>query len=66
MKNAPGKIRPYRGLIGPTILILIGSMFLLVKTGVIQREMLSQWWPVALIVVGGSLLAARINRNREN
>lgn len=64
MKNPAEKNRPYRGLIGPAILMLIGTVFLLLKTGVIQREMLSQFWPVALIVVGGSLLAARINRAR--
>ena len=66
MKNATENKRPHRGLIGPMILMAIGTAILLVKTGVIQRELLSQFWPVALIVVGGSLLAARINRNREN
>jgi hypothetical protein len=66
MKNPAEKNRPYRGLIGPMVLVLIGTVFLLLKTGVIQREMLSQFWPLVLIVVGGSLLVARIKRNSEN
>ena len=66
MKNPAEKNRPYRGLVGPMILVLIGTVFLLERTGVIQREMLSQLWPMVLIVVGGSLLARRINRDRQN
>ena len=66
MKNPAEKNRPYRGLIGPMFLVLIGTVFLLERTGVIQREMLSQLWPMVLIVVGGSLLARRINRDRQN
>lgn len=64
MENAPRKNRSHRGLFGPVILIVIGSVFLLERTGVIQREMLSQWWSLLLIAVGGGLLLSRINRSR--
>ena len=65
MENAPRKNRRHSGLIGPVILIIIGSVFLLERTGVIQRELLSQWWPLLLIVIGGGLLVNRVNRNRD-
>ena len=65
MENAPRQNRRQSGLFGPVILIIIGIMFLLERTGVIQRELVSQWWPLLLIVAGGCLLARRINRSSD-
>ena len=60
----PRKLRRHRGIFGPVILLIIGSVFLLERTGVMQREVLTHWWPLLLIFVGGWLLVTRINRNK--
>lgn len=62
MKDQMKSTRRSRGLVGPSILILVGSLFLLERTGIIHREILWQWWPLLLIVIGGGLLLKRINR----
>jgi len=43
-----------QGLAGPVVLILIGSFFLLRKWVDIPPiwEILSDWWPLILIVIG--------------
>jgi hypothetical protein len=64
MENAPIGKRRHKGILGPVILILVGTVFFLEKTGAIQREMLSQWWPLLLVFIGGWLLVTRLNRNK--
>ena len=65
MECTPRQNRRNKDILGPVILVFIGSVFLLEKTGVVQREMLLQWWPLLLVLVGGWLLVARINRNKH-
>jgi hypothetical protein len=45
--------RRERGSFAGVVLIVIGTVFLLVKTGVIERALLAQWWPLILIAIGG-------------
>ena len=65
MENTSRKKRHHKGLIGPVILLILGTVFLLEKNGLVQRELLSQWWPLLFIGIGGALLVRRINRNRD-
>ena len=48
---------------GAYILILIGAVFLLVNLGVLPvaelRQLLAQWWPLILIIVGAWMLAGQ-------
>jgi hypothetical protein len=55
--------RRIRGIIGPLVLIGIGTVFLLEKNGIIDRHLISQWWPALLIVIGVALLASRSEGN---
>jgi len=47
--------------IGAIILIVLGTLFLLSNLGLIPqlRPLLSQWWPLILIIVGAFLLVRR-------
>ena len=47
--------------VGAVILIVLGTLFLLSNLGLIPqlRPLLSQWWPLILIIVGVFLLARR-------
>jgi hypothetical protein len=65
MDDKPRRDRQYRGILGPIVLLVVGVVLLLEKTGVIQRDMLWQWWPLLLILIGGWLLVTRINRNND-
>jgi hypothetical protein len=47
-----------KGNFAATVLVLVGSYFLLSNLGLIQvsfREIISVWWPVVLIAVGVSM-----------
>ena len=62
MANERRRHRHYAGMLGPIILIVVGGVFLLERTGVITRQLLSQWWPLLLIFIGVWLLLARYHR----
>jgi len=62
MQNEQGKSRRNRGVFAPIVLILVGVLFLLDKSGIIDRHVVLQWWPLVPIAVGGWLLTKRINR----
>jgi len=49
--------RPLAGLLP----IIIGSVLLLERTGIIDHRMVAQWW-LLLVVTGGWLVAARALR----
>lgn len=63
MDNEPVKKRRYRGIIGPTVLVGVGIVLLLVKNGMIDRQLVWQWWPLLLIVIGGAMLISRLRDN---
>lgn len=63
MENSQTTRRHNKGLFFPVMLILAGMVFLLVRNGLIEREAILQLLPLAPILVGGSLLVARL-RNR--
>jgi hypothetical protein len=63
MENAQTTKRRNKGLFFPAMLILAGLTVLLTRNGVIEREVILQMLPLAPILVGGSLLVARL-RNR--
>lgn len=65
MDNEPVKKRRYRGIIGPTVLVGVGIVLLLVKHGVIDRQLVWQWWPLLLIVIGGAMLFSRLRDNER-
>jgi hypothetical protein len=48
-------------LIGPLILILLGTLFLLQNLGWLPNlgPLLARWWPLILIAVGVSMLLRR-------
>jgi hypothetical protein len=51
--------------LGPILLIALGTYFLLAKHGWLPNvgTLISQWWPVLLIVVGLSMLVRRSSRS---
>lgn len=51
--------------VGPIILIALGVYFLALKQGWVPNfgSIISEWWPVILIVIGVSLLFSRSSRN---
>jgi hypothetical protein len=57
--------RRHRGILGAVVLIFIGVVFLLERNGILDRHMLSQWWPLLLIVIGGWLLVKRLNGRKD-
>lgn len=63
MDNEPLKKRRYRGIVGPTVLVGVGVVLLLVKNGMIDRQLVWQWWPLLLIVIGGAMLVSRLRDN---
>lgn len=63
MDNEPVKKRRYRGIVGPTVLVGVGVVLLLVKNGMIDRQLVWQWWPLLLIVIGGAMLVSRLRDN---
>lgn len=65
MGNETGKNRRNRGVFAPLFLIFIGMVFLLEKNGIIDRHLLSQWWPMVPVILGGWLLAKRLSRQSD-
>jgi cadmium resistance protein CadD (predicted permease) len=63
MDNERRKHRHYVGVLGPVVLIIVGVVFLLERTGIITRQMISQWWPLLLIFIGIWILLARFHRS---
>jgi len=64
MSNGREKRRS-RGLLGGMILIVVGLVMLLERNGIIDRQLIFQWWPLLLIVIGGWLIAGRLGRDRD-
>lgn len=62
MENLQDKSRRNRSAFAPVALITVGIVFLLQKNGIIDRQLIAQWWPLVPIVIGGWLLARRSNR----
>lgn len=52
-----------RGAFAGIVLIVVGTLLLLVKTGVIERAIVAQWWPLGMIAAGAWLAFGR--RRRE-
>jgi hypothetical protein len=54
-----------KSTVGPIILIALGVYFLALKQGWVPNfgSIISEWWPVILIVIGVSLLFSRSSRN---
>ncbi|MGV8940327.1 MAG: LiaF transmembrane domain-containing protein [Lysobacter sp.] len=52
-------------LVGAYVLIALGAYFLLQKQGWLPNlgPLLSEWWPVILIVIGVTMLVRRRSRN---
>ena len=59
MENEGKVRRRQRSAVGGLVLITLGTVFLLQKTGLIDPQLLRQWWPLLLIGVGGWLLLGR-------
>jgi hypothetical protein len=62
MKHRPIAYRRARRPLAGLLLIIIGSVLLLERTGIIDHRMVAQWWPLLLIVTGGWLVTARTLR----
>lgn len=60
MENTQATKRRSKGLLFPAMLIVAGLLFLLVRNGLVEREAILQLLPLAPILVGGSLLVARL------
>jgi preprotein translocase subunit YajC len=54
-----------KSIVGPIVLITLGIYFLALKQGWVPNlgSLVSEWWPVILIIVGFSLLLSRSSRN---
>jgi hypothetical protein len=60
--EAKVECRRQRGVLGGVALIVVGGVALLVKQGIVDPQLLRQWWPLALIGVGTAMLVTRLNR----
>ena len=51
-----------KSIVAPLVLIALGLLFLLSNFGLLPRlgPLFAQWWPLILIIVGGSLLLKRL------
>lgn len=54
-----------KGSFAGVILIIVGSILLLLKIGVIERALVAQWWPLLLIAIGAWLVLSRSRRRAE-
>ncbi|HJV50862.1 MAG TPA: DUF5668 domain-containing protein [Noviherbaspirillum sp.] len=61
MENARQRRRD--GLLAPLILIVFGVVLLLERNGVLDRHTIWQWLPALPVLLGGSLLLARVKRH---
>jgi hypothetical protein len=57
--------RRSRGLLGGMILIVVGMVLLLERNGIIDRQLVFQWWPLLLVLIGGWLVTRRLGRNGD-
>jgi hypothetical protein len=55
--------RRSKGLLGPLILIVVGIVLLLERSGVLDRHTLWQWIPLLPLVLGGALLVKRLRHD---
>lgn len=55
--------RRSKGLLGPLILIVVGVVLLLERSGVLDRHTLWQWLPLLPLVIGGTLLVKRLQHD---
>jgi hypothetical protein len=62
METTQLKIRRDKGLLAPLILILVGTLFLLERNGLLDRSTLWHWLPLLPMVIGGILLVTRLRR----
>lgn len=44
------------------VLIIVGVALLLEKNGIVDRQLISHWWPLLLVLAGGCIIATRLNR----
>ncbi|HYD95562.1 MAG TPA: hypothetical protein VEC01_09585 [Noviherbaspirillum sp.] len=51
-----------KGLSAPAILILVGTVLLLARSGLVERDMIWQMLPFLPIAFGVTLLATRLRR----
>ena len=62
-RNLTQKRGYMRRSIGPILLIVVGAVLLLANLGLIQigmlKEIVKQWWPALLIVIGVLQLSRR-------
>lgn len=65
MSNGREKRRRRGGLLGGMILIIVGVVMLLERNGIIDRQLVFQWWPLLLVGIGGWLIACRLGRNKD-
>ncbi|MDR1968996.1 MAG: DUF5668 domain-containing protein [Burkholderiaceae bacterium] len=54
--------RRRHGMFGPVVLIVVGVVLLASKLNPMAREVIEQWWPLALIVLGVGMAAAHARR----
>ena len=54
--------RRNKGLLFPLILILAGLVFLLERSGLVDRQIVVQMLPLVPILIGSSLLVSRLRR----
>jgi hypothetical protein len=54
------------GILGAVILIVLGVVLLMERNGLISRQLISQWWPLLLVFIGGWLLIARLGRRNDD
>jgi hypothetical protein len=65
MENLQDKSRHHRSAFAPVALITVGVVFLLQKNGIVDRQLIAQWWPLVPIIIGGWLLAKRSSRRYD-
>lgn len=54
-----------RGVIGPIMLVVVGLTLLLERNGVISSEVISRWWPLVLVMIGGWMLVERLGGSND-
>jgi hypothetical protein len=66
METTQVNIRRNKGLLAPLILILVGTVFLLERNGLLDRSTIWQWLPLLPMLIGGFLLVARLRRKSSS
>ena len=60
--QSPNKRKWQRGMFLPIALIVVGVVLLALKSNLVARELINQWWPLALVVMGIWLAVVRAKR----